>query len=256
MPEKFKLPKLISDLPDFESLSARAKLDPIGLVEHCRRRSKEYNEGVRWMHWCILVSLYAAARVIEKDQLLIDKLLQLPCFSDQPYQRNSKNVLRLVLLAGLKAPSNGKMYKKVCHEASLLKPFFEDEIDPDALLSMIITSRGLKGLAEHFPARVTEKGHQDEQDDSSTKILTIAHNAKRADPSEQVKNTATVTKIEPSIRSTPPDEEMYLIEVLMTRKRLDRLVNAAEGSKGTIFFEKHEGDPEARMLMATSVVIH
>ena len=256
MSEKFKLPKLITDLLDFEALTARAQLDPLGLVEHCRRRTKEYDEGVRWLHWCVLMCLYEAARFIIKDEMLIIELLRLPYFADRTYQPNKKEILRLVLLAGLNPPPSGKTYKKVCHEALLLKPFFKDDIESSTLLSMIMAAGGLKGLAEHFLAEDAGKVSQVERNDPRSNALTTADHKKRVDLSELVEKTLIVPEPQQSIEDTSIEDEMYLLEVLMTRKRLDRLVHAAEGSTGFIMFEKHEGDPEARMLIATSVKIH
>lgn len=256
MSGKFKLPKLIGKVPEFDDLIARAKSDPITLVEHCRRRSVEYYENVQWMHWCVLVFLYAAALNIAEDVTLIAKLLQLPCFAEQPYQRNIKDVLRLVMLAGLDAPPRGSAYKKVCHEASLLKPFFKDAIDPETLLGRIKASDGMKSLKKNYLGSGDSKKPK-VGDDKDVKALKI--DGKDCQEAKVSHEGQTKTTKASNDRPTPAEvddpEEIVILEIEVTRKRLNRLTRSPDRITGTISFETAPGGPDSKRVIATGVVV-
>ena len=253
MSEKFKLSKLNTDLPEFDRLTARAKADPLGLIRHCQRRSKEYDEGVRWIHWCLLISLYSAAMIIEKDEVLIDQLVKLPCFSKRAYQPNRKDVLRLVLLAGLNAPLSGKTYKNICHKASLLKPFIKSEIDPAALLSMIVTCKGLKRLSVHLKKEELEAVPMGEKADVENSGIDKLSHEKRSASSENPTNGLAGSTSKTTDDDAVDLDEVVILEVEMTRNRFRRLTEAPDGSTGVILFEQTAKKSDLKRVVATSV---
>lgn len=271
MSQGYKLPKLITDLPNFEDLALRAAADPLGLIDHCMRRSKEYDEGAHWMHWSVLISLYAAALVIDRDPDLIAKLLDHSCFKGSPYRRNGKHVLRLVFLAGQGIATKGRMYKNACHDASMIQPFFKDRIEPVALFSMIEAKRGLRGLAQIIdPSDIDEPrgaddaaasdgfGDAKQSDDPPSGIYEQRVNANRAPHPVKRKiaeQVAVTSKLDNDSDENSADDEAIMIKLEITKRRLNRLNRAPAGSTGHIFFERTASDDENGGVKITSLRI-
>ncbi len=146
MTQEFHFGTLTSKPLDFIALQRMADTDPIGLLNRCRKRHRAIRKGVRSLNWQVWVACYAGALNIRKHPERFADLLRHEFFKQRTYASNIDDVLRLALIIGIDADSNGTTYKRACYIASRLQPFFDQAVEPECVLVAIDVAGGLKRL--------------------------------------------------------------------------------------------------------------